>query len=152
MGSEHGESRYIPEPGIDCIGLGVGALVLDGEQRLFLARRGPGARNEVGRWEFPGGAVGFGERIEHALHREFLEEYGMGIEIMELLGVFDHLLPEEDQHWVSATYIARHVNGVPRIREPQKCTEIGWFGLSEIPVPLSEVSSQNLAEYLRKYT
>lgn len=137
--------------GRDYVGVGVGAMVFDGADRVFLARRGPAARNEVGGWEFPGGGVGFGERMEHAIRREFQEEYGMDIEVRELLGVFDHILPEEGQHWVSATYLASHTGGVPVIREVGKCTDIGWFTLRELPSPLTQITKQNIAEFRRKY-
>jgi 8-oxo-dGTP diphosphatase len=134
-------------PGRDHIGVGVGALVFNHHGQVFLARRGAEARNEVGMWEFPGGMVHFGERLEEAVRREFEEEYGMHVEVTKLLGVFDDILPAEGQHWVSPTYLARHISGKPTIREPQKCLEIGWFGLQALPHNLSSISKQNLAAY-----
>ena len=134
--------------GRDYIGIGVGAMVFDGEGRVFLARRGPDARNEVDTWEFPGGQVAFGERLADAVHREIREEYGIEIEIRRLLGVFDHILVDERQHWISATYIARHVGGVPEIREPGKCVEIGWFRLDALPGNLSQISRDNVRSFL----
>jgi mutator protein MutT len=135
-------------PGQDYIGIGVGALVFDHDGRVFLARRGPKARNQVGAWEFPGGTVHFGERLQDAVRREFKEEYGMQIQVTALLGVFDDILPSEGQHWVSPTYVARHVSGRPTIQEPQKCTKIDWFQLDALPHPLSQITQQNLAAYL----
>ncbi|MGB3219749.1 MAG: NUDIX domain-containing protein, partial [Anaerolineae bacterium] len=87
--------------GVDYIGVGVGAVILNEDGRLFLALRGPAAKNERGLWEFPGGSVEFGERLADALRREILEEYGVQIEVGDLLDVVDHLLPAEGQHWVS---------------------------------------------------
>lgn len=55
--------------GVDYIGVGVGAVIVDDEGRLFLARRGPQAKNERGLWEFPGGSVEFGEKLAQALTR-----------------------------------------------------------------------------------
>jgi 8-oxo-dGTP diphosphatase len=115
--------------------------------RFFLAQRGPAARNEAGAWEFPGGGLEFGERLENSVIREFREEYGMQIEVFALLGLFDHLLPDEHQHWVSATYLARHVSGEPVILEPDKCVAIGWFPLDSLPAPLSQVTSDNVNRY-----
>ena len=134
-------------PGRDHIGVGVGAMVLDGTGRVFLARRGPAARNEAGCWEFPGGMVDFGETCAEAVRREFAEEYGMTIEILRLLGVCDHILVEEGQHWVSPAYLARHVGGTPTIREPDKCTDMGWFDPAAPPEPLSQVSRSTLRLY-----
>jgi mutator protein MutT len=133
--------------GRDYIGIGVGAMVFDNEGRVFLARRGQDASNERGTWEFPGGKVSFGETLRATVEREFMEEYGMVIEVGELLGVNDHILVAEQQHWVSPTYLARHISGEPRILEPQKCTAIGWFSLDELPSPLSQVSRDDLVMY-----
>ncbi len=133
--------------GIDYIGVGVGAIIVDDRGRLFLARRGPQAKNERGLWEFPGGAVEFGERLTDALKREMREEYGIEVEIGELLDVADHILPEEGQHWVSPSFICKIVTGKPVICEKAKCTEIGWFALEQVPDDLSLVTRLNLAHY-----
>jgi len=111
---------------------------------VFLAQRGQEARNERGLWEFPGGELGYGETLEDAVRRELAEEYGMSVEITAQLGAFDHILPAEGQHWVSVTYLARAAGGEPSIREPGKCSQIGWFGLDALPEPLSAVSVANL--------
>lgn len=136
--------------GVDYIGVGVGAIIVAEDGRVFLARRGPLAKNERGLWEFPGGSVEFGERLADALRREIAEEYGIQIEVGELLDVVDHLLPDEGQHWVSPTFICRVSEGEPVIREPGKCDGIGWFRLEEIPENLSVVSRSNLAHYLER--
>jgi len=133
--------------GIDYIGVGVGAILVDDEGRVFLARRGPRAKNERGLWEFPGGSVEFGEKLADALRREMREEYGVEIVVGELLDVVDHILPEEGQHWVSPAFICTIISGEPIIREPGKCTEIGWFNPNEIPDDLTLITRANLAHY-----
>jgi ADP-ribose pyrophosphatase YjhB (NUDIX family) len=137
--------------GRDYIGVGVGAMVFDDRGRIFLAQRGPLARNERGCWEFPGGAVSFGERLEDAIRRELAEEYGLAIGSPLLLHVVDHLLPAEGQHWVSPTYMARHSGGEPQIREPGKCSAIGWFALSALPAPLSLASEDDVRAFVARY-
>ncbi len=134
--------------GIDYIGVGVGAVIRDDQGRLFLARRGRAARNERGLWEFPGGALDFGERQEEALKREMREEFGIDIEVGRLLDVADHILPHEGQHWISPTYLCSIVSGEPRIFEPDKCSEIGWFHPEAVPENLTVVSRINLEHYL----
>src|SRR5512136_3250906 len=134
--------------GVDYIGVGVGAILVDGEGRVFLARRGPRAKNERGLWEFPGGSVEFGEKLAQALQREMREEYGIEIAVGELLDVVDHILPEEGQHWVSPAFICAITAGEPSIREPGKCTEIRWFHPEEMPdESLTQVTRANLAHY-----
>lgn len=115
------------KPGHNYIGVGVGAMVFNQAGELFLAQRGPAARNERGTWEFPGGGVHFGETLKDAIVRELDEEYGIQIQIDQMLGVFDHILLAEQQHWIFITYIATHVAGTSQITGSQKCTAIGWF-------------------------
>ena len=136
--------------GLDYIGVGVGALIVDETGRVFLARRGPQARNERGLWEFPGGSVEFGERLADALKREMLEEYGVEIAVDELLDVVDHILPDEGQHWVSRTFICSIVSGEPAIREPDKCAEIGWFAPEAVPGDLTQITRRNLEHYCQR--
>lgn len=133
--------------GIDYIGVGVGAIIVKEDGRIFLARRGPKAKNEQGLWEFPGGSVEFGETLTEALRREMQEEYGIQVSVGELVDVADHILHEEHQHWVSPTFICQIVSGEPSIREPEKCTEIGWFEVDQMPRDLTQITKLNLEHY-----
>lgn len=137
--------------GIDYIGVGVGALIVDDAGRLFLAQRGPKAKNERGLWEFPGGGVEFGESLRDALSREIREEYGVTIAVGELLTVTDHILPDEGQHWVSPSYICHIISGTPTILEPEKCSAIGWFTLDAMPDALSLVTRHDLELYRARH-
>jgi len=132
---------------VDYIGVGVGALLVDGAGRLFLSRRGARANNERGLWDFPGGSVELGEKLADALAREMREEYGIEIAVGELLDVVDHILPDEGQHWVSPTFICTITSGEPVIRELGKCTEIGWFHPDEMPDELTQITRENLEHY-----
>lgn len=137
--------------GVDYIGVGVGAVIANDSGLLFLAKRGPEARNEQGAWEFPGGGVKFGETLIEAIKREIFEEYGIEIEIHGLLGVFDHILPVEKEHWVSVAYVASHLNGEAKIYEPEKCEAIGWFPLENLPKPISKITELNLNVYIENH-
>ena len=138
--------------GVDYIGIGVGAIIVDNKGRLFLSKRGKEARNESGKWEFPGGGVEFGDTLEETLKREIEEEYGVEISVGKLLDVCDHIIPEEHQHWVSPAFVCKITKGKPKILEPHKCDKIGWFTVEEIhKIPLSIVSQFNFNNYLEKY-
>lgn len=133
--------------GVDYIGVGVGAIMINERGELFLAKRGPKAKNERGLWEFPGGSVEFGETLANALKREMREEFGIEIEVGRLVDVADHILPEEDQHWVSPTYLCRIARGEPVILEPEKCSGIGWFAPHDVPAELTQITKMNLEHY-----
>lgn len=137
--------------GSDYIGVGVGALIFNDKGQIFMGKRGPKARNEQGKWEIPGGAVEFGETLEEALVREVFEEYGIKIAVERLFQVCDHILKDEKQHWVSPTYICRHVSGSPCINEPEKCTDFGWYSPEEaLKLPLSMVTLQDIQSLLKQ--
>lgn len=136
--------------GVDYIGVGVGAIITNPEGQVFLARRGPLAKNERGLWEFPGGSVEFGEKLVDALQREMLEEYAIVIRVGKLLDVVDHILPLEGQHWVSPTYLCQIQSGTPVIMEPEKCSQIGWFDPLHAPAELTIITRINLDHYLQR--
>lgn len=138
--------------GVDYIGVGVGAVIFNEEGKLFITLRGKEAKNERGKWEIPGGSVEYGETFAQAIKREIKEEIGVAIEIMELLGICDHIIPDEHQHWVSPTYICKIKKGVPKILEPNKCAAIGWYTLEEAEkLPLSIVSKYDVEILRKKY-
>jgi 8-oxo-dGTP diphosphatase len=62
----------------------VGAVVLDGDGRLLLIRRG--REPSRGLWSIPGGRVEAGESGPEAVHREVLEETGLHVTVGEPMG------------------------------------------------------------------
>ncbi|MGH7203825.1 MAG: NUDIX domain-containing protein [Candidatus Levyibacteriota bacterium] len=137
--------------GIDYIGVGVGAAIFNKGGKLFLSKRGIKAKNERGKWEIPGGGVEFGETFEQALKREIKEEIGVEIEVMDLLGICDHIIPKEKQHWVAPTYLCKISKGTPKILEPEKCAEMGWYSIEEAQaLPLSIVTTYDI-RLLKKF-
>ena len=138
--------------GIDYIGVGVGAAIINEEGKLFITQRGKEAKNEKWTWEIPGGGVEFGETFEEAVKREIYEEHGIEIEILALLGICDHIIPAENQHWVSPTYICRITKGEPIICEPHKCAQFGWFTIEEAEkLPLSIVTAYDIKTIQQQY-
>ena len=141
----------IKRAGHQFVGVGVGAIVFNAQGQVFLAKRGQKASNDQGLWAWPGGEVEFGETLTTAIRRELLEEFGMVIEPLCQIAAFDHLLEGGQEHWVSVAFIARHISGVPYIREPGKCSNFGWFSLDALPATLTALSEEHLRAYRRKF-
>jgi len=137
--------------GHEFVGVGVGAIILNTQGQVFLAKRGQDASNEQGLWAWPGGEVEFGETLITAIRRELLEEFGMVIEPIRQIAAFDHLLEGGQEHWVSVAFIARHISGEPYIKEPGKCSNFGWFSLNALPPMLTALSEEHLRAYRRKF-
>ena len=138
--------------GVDYIGVAAGAIIFNDQMQIFLSKRSQNTKNEKGHWETPGGSVEFGETLEQAVKREMVEEYGVEIEIIEQWPAADHIIPADKQHWVATTFLARFKEGQePKIMEPEKCDEIGWFNLSSLPTPLSIITKIDLEHYNKKH-
>jgi len=134
--------------GIDYIGISVGALIFNRAGKILLCKRSQNAKNERGCWEAPGGAVEYGETLEHAIRREMKEELDIELEIKKQLPAADHIIPADNQHWIPTSFICRIKNGKkPKIMEPTKCNAIGWFALDDLPEPLSIITKIDLAKY-----
>jgi len=88
--------------------LTVDAVVVTSEGVVLIRRKNPPFQ---GMWALPGGFVEVGETTENACRREVLEETGLEVEIVRLLGVYSD--PERDPrgHSVSAVYVAIPAGG-----------------------------------------
>lgn len=139
--------------GVDYIGVSVGAVIINDQGEIFLSLRGKEVRNESGKWEFPGGGVDFNETLSDAIVREVKEEFGFDVEVMEILHVSNHMIPDEKQHWVPTTFMCRVAKGTPRIMEPKKCDKVGWFSLEKISkMNLSIISQIDLEMIKRRFS
>src|SRR3954454_10485593 len=79
----------------------------DGDGRILLARRSPGARDEPGAWDCGAGALEFGETFEQAVTREVTEEYATPPLAISLLGVRNVLRADPASHWVAIVFAVR---------------------------------------------
>jgi len=68
------------------ISLSVKALIRDAQERYLVLRRSSRVKANAGRWDFPGGKVDPGERIDQGLLREVAEETGLTIALGGVVG------------------------------------------------------------------
>lgn len=136
---------------VDYIGVGIGAVIIK-NGKLFLSKRGKKSQNEEDKWELPGGAMEYGESFEQTVIREIREEFGFTIKPIEWLEPFNHFIPKEQQHWVALCFICEVVKGIPRIKEPDKSSEIGWYSIEEMEkMDLALPSQKRLKQLKQKY-
>jgi 8-oxo-dGTP diphosphatase len=103
--------------------LAVDALIVDPQLGVLLIRR----KNPPfqGCWALPGGFVEIGETCEAACAREALEETGLEVEPVALVGVYS--TPERDPrgHTVSPVYLCRVVGG--SAKGGDDASDARWF-------------------------
>jgi 8-oxo-dGTP diphosphatase len=93
--------------------------LLDPDGRVLIAQRPPG-KSMAGLWEFPGGKVEAGERLEQSLIRELKEELGIVVkeECLAPLTFASHRYPAF--HLLMPLYVCRRWEGIVAAREGQK--------------------------------
>lgn len=65
----------------------VAACIVQGEKVLICRRLVGKEPSTLGKWEFPGGVVHLGEKLEDAVEREVLEELRFGVVTKEIIHV-----------------------------------------------------------------
>lgn len=134
--------------GKDYIGVGCGAFILNEKGELLLQQRNKSP--EKGFWSIPGGKLEMFETFNDAVKRETKEELGVDIEVGDCLGICDHIIPAEEKHWVSPSYLCKIISGEPRIMEPQKHLDLKWYSLDSLPENLT-ITTKNAVENYNKY-
>lgn len=137
--------------GKDYIGVGCGAFIVNENNEILLQLRNKAPEKEY--WSIPGGKVELFEEIEDAVKREVMEELGVKVEIIDLLGICNHIVKNENTHWMSPCFLCKIIEGVPEIREPSKHLELRWFKIENLPQKITittRVALDNYNKYLNK--
>ncbi len=113
--------------------VGVGVVVRKDGKVLLWKRQGS---HGAGTWNLTGGHLEFGESIEDCARREVMEEMGITIKNIKKACFTNDIFSKEGKHYVTLFVVADYDSGEPRIMEPNKCTEFGWFEWDNLPRPL----------------
>jgi 8-oxo-dGTP diphosphatase len=78
-------------------------VIFDAEARVLLIRRGH--EPYAGSYALPGGFVEIGETVENACRREALEETGIKVDMLRLVGVYSDPARDPRGHTVSVAFV-----------------------------------------------
>lgn len=123
--------------------VGVQVIVFDHEAILLGQRQNSFG---AGTWGLPGGHLEFGESFEDAAARELVEE--TGLVARELRTIRPINTPYERTHYVQIAVEVLRYDGVPEIKEPDRCSGLDFFPMTKLPTPLFP-PSVDLVESLR---
>ena len=122
--------------------LGVRAVVLNGDNRVFLVKH-----SYVTGWHLPGGGVEVGETFRDALQRELAEEAGIELSGEPALhGLFFNNHVSRRDH--VAVYLIRHFRQ-DRLPEPNhEIVACGFFEARALPADTTEGTRLRISEVL----
>ena len=126
--------------------VGVGGIVFQEDQVLLVKR---GKEPGLGKWSIPGGAVDVGETVKSALQREIAEETGLQVEVLDLVEIFERIIPDAQgkilYHYVLLDYWCRMKGGW--LKAQSDAVDAGFF-----PVPSLETINlpRETEEVIRK--
>ncbi|MBI5014440.1 MAG: thiamine phosphate synthase [Deltaproteobacteria bacterium] len=108
-----------------------------------------------GRWAFPGGSIEPGETARDAARREVEEETGLGVQVLDVVEIYDVIIPGEPSrggfHYCIAEFLAvPDDETVPEARSD--ASEARWVPLDQLgPYGISEMMEQVLRRALEAY-
>lgn len=127
--------------------VGVAVAVINELGEFLLQKRSDGL------WGVPGGFVELGESTEEAGRREVLEETGIEVGKLDLVGVFSgkqHYvkLPNGDEFYpVTIAYISKEIKGGNLKADGIETTEAKFFKATELPEELNPLIKNLIRQY-----
>lgn len=117
----------------------VAGIVTNEEENILLIkhpRRG---------WEYPGGVVEVGERLEEALRREILEGTGVTVDIVGFVGICKNVKLDIINIDFRCTYISGE------LKKSDECMDIKWVSKEEaVNMVEYELTKKRLAYMLKE--
>jgi 8-oxo-dGTP diphosphatase len=105
-------------------------VIADG--RTLLIRRGNAPLE--GQWSIPGGMLELGESIIEGVRRELAEETGIEVRVLELIEVFERVIPGDGgrtrYHFVILDYLCEVVSG--EAKAASDVTDVAWASEEEL--------------------
>lgn len=120
-------------------------IVEKGGKYLLLRRANTGYMD--GWYDLPAGHLEAGEGLQAGAVRELKEEAGLIVqpEDLRLIHVYQNHTNQPAYH--GYIFYATRWSGHPKITEPDKCDDMGWFSLEKLPnklLPYTRIALDNL--------
>jgi len=112
--------------------IGTAHLFLVKDNKILLLRRF-NTGYEDGKYSVVAGHIDANETARQTMIREAKEEAGIGINIEDLELAHVMHRNETNEERIDFFFTAKRWKGEPKILEPHKCDDLGWFDLDKLP-------------------
>ena len=134
------------------VGAGFGVILKNGNKVLLGKRhndaeKADSAMHGEGTWSLPGGKMKMGESFVDAGKREVLEETGIKVKKIKVIGVQNDIAAT-DAHFVTIGLMANGWTGEARVMEPDEMTEWRWFNIRKLLKPMFKPAAKMIKNYL----
>jgi len=123
------------------------AYIVKDNKILFQRRFNTGW--EDGKYTVPSGRVDKGELPKEALIRELKEELGIDVKNEDLQFIYSNFIRDKYSIFM---FKVNNWQGEPKIMEPDKCDELTWFDLENLPENILGRGKEVLADVLTGVT
>lgn len=128
---------------------GIAVVIFNKKQEVLLQKRA-----DVGQWGIPSGHVEPGETVANAAIREVLEETGLKVKILRLIGVYSdpnsqvfHYPDGRVTHFITSCFQAEIVSGEITLSSPETL-DLRYFPLDRLPKNILKMHPLWLADAL----
>lgn len=126
-------------------------LFLIKEGKILLLRRA-NTEYEDGNYSVPAGHLDGNETATDAMAREALEEAGLEIHPTDLQVAHTMHRKAADGERIDFFFTVKEWDGEPTIGEPDKCDELSWFDLDDLPENIIPYIKSAIEHYKAKQT
>lgn len=122
--------------GLERTQVGVGLIILKGNKTLLGQRKGS---HGAGEFASTGGHMEHLETAEQTALRELAEEAGSDLKIKNMRFLcLTNLTMYKPKHYIDIGFVAEWRSGEPKLMEPDKRIDWGWYDIGNLPKPLFE--------------
>lgn len=106
----------------------VAGILIRGNRLLLIAHK----KNDEIYWLLPGGGVDYGESLDEALIREFMEELNISVDVKDIALVSDSIDPTGDRHVVNICFLCTFKTGDFVLGEDKRLYDFRFFDRDEL--------------------
>jgi ADP-ribose pyrophosphatase YjhB (NUDIX family) len=101
-------------------------------------------------WNLPGGFIGYGEHPSVSAQRELIEEIGVRVKLIRLLGIYSERFERTGGYMLSFVYLGKRLNAKIKL-DRTEIAEIRWMPIAAaLRVTKNPFAKAGLKDFLKK--